>query len=478
MRGVILPHEWLDHHFSENRVDWAGEGRMGLIHWGGDVIEADMKETRCRFRSRVWIAGVLSGLMLVMVACSPTKPKPRIAAPQRAAASELLDRYIPGSIGLSIEGTPWIGHVKAVDLDQDDRMDVIACESRENKVMWLRQLEDGSFDEQVLAENLRAPVHVEEADMNGDGHLDLIVSSMSVVFPNNDKIGAIFILENDGQQQFTTHLIIEHIDRVVDVRVADLDGDGKLDLAVGQFGYDQGEVRWMRRIGEWEFESEILLKLSGTCFVNVADYTGDGNLDIVALVSQQWEEIHLFANDGKGNFTGKIIWGSTNEDYSLSGMSTGDINRDGRPDILFTNGDGFGPNPLPGPKPWHGVQWLENTGNGNFRFHRIGDLGGAYSPVAWDMDDDGDMDVVALSAFNDWNNPKSEAIVWFENDGFMRFVPRILAYRPTHLLSLDIADFDHSGRPTLVTGGFHAYPPYGNMSRILRWRPNFNFGEP
>ena len=233
----------------------------------------------------------------------------------------------------------------------------------------------------------------------------------------------------------------------------------------------------MRRIGPWEFESEILLKLSGTCFVNVADYTGDGNLDIVALVSQQWEEIHLFMSDGKGVFTGKIIWGSTNEDYSLSGMSTADLNRDGRPDILFTNGDGFGPNPLPGPKPWHGVQWLENTGNGNFRFHRIGDLGGAYSPVAWDMDDDGDRDVVALSAFNDWNNPKSEALVWFENDGLMRFVPRILAYRPTHLLSLDIADFDHSGRPTLVTGGFHAYPPYGNMSRILLWRPNFNFND-
>ena len=121
--------------------------------------------------------------------------------------------------------------------------------------------------------------------MNGDGHLDIIVSSMSVVFPNNDKIGAIFILENDGQQQFTKHLIIENIDRVVDVRVADMDGDGQLDLVVGQFGYDQGEVRWMRRIGPWEFESEILLKLSGTCFVNVADYTGDGNLDIVALVS-------------------------------------------------------------------------------------------------------------------------------------------------------------------------------------------------
>ncbi|MDD4349870.1 MAG: hypothetical protein PHF70_12240, partial [Opitutales bacterium] len=80
---------------------------------------------RFRFRSRVWISGVLSGLMLVMGACGPSKPKTRIAAPQRVVASEMLDRFLPGSIGLPIEGTPWIGHVKAVDLDQDGRMDVL-----------------------------------------------------------------------------------------------------------------------------------------------------------------------------------------------------------------------------------------------------------------------------------------------------------------------------------------------------------------
>ena len=142
--GSYPAHEWLDHHFSENRVDWAGEGRMGLIHRGGDVIEADMKETRCRNCSRSMVVWILSGLMIFLVACSPSKPKTRIAAPQRAAASEMLDRYTPETIGQPIEGTPWIGHVKAVDLDRDGRVDVIACESRENvSSMWLRQLEMG-----------------------------------------------------------------------------------------------------------------------------------------------------------------------------------------------------------------------------------------------------------------------------------------------------------------------------------------------
>src|SRR5690606_35839711 len=121
----------------------------------------------------------------------------------------------------------------------------------------------------------------------------------------------------------------------------DFNTDGKLDLAVAQFGYDQGEIRWMENLGDWQFKSHNLLNLSGAINICIADLTGDEKLDIVALVSQQWEEIYLFGNDGRGNFTNKIIFGSTNEDYGSSGISLCDVNRDGRLDVLYTNGDGF-----------------------------------------------------------------------------------------------------------------------------------------
>jgi hypothetical protein len=204
--------------------------------------------------------------------------------------------------------------------------------------------------------------------------------------------------------------------------------------------------------------------------VCVADFTGDGKPDLAALVSQQWEEIHLFTNDGAGRFSSKVIFGSTNEDYASSGLRLGDLNRDGRPDLLYTNGDGFGPTPQPGPRPWHGVQWLENLGGGKFKFHRIGDLPGAYSPLGVDLDGDGATDVVALSAFNEWDKPKAVSMVWFKNDGRQNFTPHVLAFKPTHLLTLDAADFDRDGRPVLVTGAFHAYPPYTEMSRLTLWR--------
>ncbi len=393
-------------------------------------------------------------------------------APPAPAAATVAMSLHPLAIGAAIGEQPWIAHVCPVDLDRDGMLDLVFCDAKENKVIWLRQTSPGVFEEKVLATDMRAPVHVEAADMDGDGDLDILVASMSVVFPNNDKIGTVFILENDGQQHFTPHIVLENTSRVTDVRAADLNGDGKMDLVLAQFGYDQGEVSWLERTGPWEFRRHVLLELSGAINVCVADFNGDHKPDIVALISQQWEEVYYFQNQGYGEFQTHRIWGSTNEDYGSSGLSVSDLNRDGRPDIIFSNGDGFGPAVTPGPRPWHGVQWLENAGEGNFRYHRIGNLPGAYSPVAVDLDGDGAMDVVAVSAYADWNNKNRDVVslMWFRNDGRMNFEPVALARTPRDLITLAAGDFDGSGKPSLVTGGFYIYPSYDTMSRITLWK--------
>lgn len=375
-------------------------------------------------------------------------------------------------IGATFNQPPWIAHVLAVDLDQDGRTDLLSCDAKANTVFWLRQSAPGVFEEKLLAADLRAPVHVETADMDGDGDLDVLVASMSVIFPNNDRIGAVFVLENDGRQNFTPHLVLENTSRVTDVRAADLNGDGRLDLALAQFGYDQGEVSWLERTGPWEFRRHVLLELSGAINVCIADFNGDRRPDLVALLSQQWEEIHVFLNQGGGQFAATRVWGSTNEDYGCSGLTVADLNRDGRTDIVFTNGDGFGPAATPGPRPWHGVQWLENTAEGNFRYHRIGALPGAYGPVVVDLDQDGALDVVTSAAYADWNNQNRNVVSlqWFRNDGRMGFEPVALARTPKDLISVAAGDFDGTGRPALATGGFYIYPPYDAMSRITLWR--------
>ncbi len=411
-------------------------------------------------------------LALVFVGCTP--------APESKKPSALLERqeeidarsfFQAKAIGSDYEGDPWIAHVKAVDLDRDGQEDLLVCDARDDEVLWLRKTDAGEFEEIVLATEMRAPVHAEEADMDGDGDLDILVSSMSIVFPSNEKIGAVILLDNDGNHQFTKHVLLDNVDRVVDVRPADFNGDGQLDLAVGQFGYDEGMVRWMERVGPMEFKSHILLNLSGTVNVCVADFDGNGALDFAAFVTQQWEEIHMFFNDGRGNFTARTVFGSTNQDFAGSGMSLCDLNQDGLPDLVFSNGDGFGPTTNPGPRPWHGVQWLRNKGKGQFQFARIGDLPGAYAPLETDLDGDGEMDVVALSSFNDFDKPDAVSMVWFRNMGGETFKPHVLAYKPTHLLTIAVIQEEGRGTPSLVTGAFHGWPPFGENSRLTLWRP-------
>jgi hypothetical protein len=291
---------------------------------------------------------------------------------------------------------------------------------------------------------------------------------MGMVTPSNLPSGAVIVLVNEGGGRFTPRVLLEKVARVTYVGAADFNGDGRLDLVIGQFGYLQGEVRWMENKGDWHFESHSLLDLPGTVHAPAADLTGDGHPDIAALVTQDSEEVHLFTGEGKGAFRDRVLWGSTNKDYGGSGLSLSDLNADGRPDILVTNGDGFD-YATPGSRPWHGVQWLENLGGGKFTFHRVGDFPGCYSPVGADLDGDGDLDIVATSGFNDWSRAEAVSLMAFENLGGGRFEPRPLAHAPTHLIVVKAADLFNDGRVALVTGAFVFYPPYDRASRITLW---------
>ncbi len=416
----------------------------------------------------------LSGLATLMLsgACSRQNRRSPPARAVAAASADFTGAFIPDAIGLPVKGNPWIAHLRACDLDGDGLLDVLACEAQENQVLWLRQTERGHFAEQVLPATVKAPVHVEVADLDGDGDLDVLVAAMGVVFPNNDRIGTVVVLENRGERGFVERVILENTSRVTDVKAADLDGDGRVDLVLGQFGYDQGEVRWLRQTAPWTFEPRTLLELSGAMNVCVADFNGDGLPDVAAQMSQQWEEIYLFTNRGRGEFTRSRIWGSANEDYGSSGMTVADLNRDGRPDLVFANGDGFGPAVVPGPRSYHGLQWLENRGDGYFAYHRIGDMSGAYSPEVVDLDGDGELDVVAVAAFieKDSRQQPVPSVVWFRNNGDLSFEKRPLAFRPQHQVTVTVGDFDGTGRPSLVTGGFYVFAPAPHMGRITRWR--------
>ena len=414
---------------------------------------------------------LLLSALLTAIGCGSSPPTE--SAGDRTSilpAGPPSDFWKPAPIGdpAAAREQPQIANVSIADLDQDGLPDVLVCDAGRRRLSWIRQSPKDVYTEQVIAE-VRAPGHVEPDDYDADGDLDLIVADLGELFPSNQRIGSVIVLENAGGGRFVRHVAAEGLPRVADVRAGDLDGDGDQDLAVAAFGYDQGQTLWLENRGNWTYAIHVLQELSGAVNVLVADFDRNGTLDIAALISQEWEEIWIFENAGGGRFTPRLAWGSSNADFGSSWLAQVDLDRDGDTDLLYSNGDAFDYAPA-NSRPWHGVQWLENQGANRFVLHRIGDLSGASSPVAFDADRDGDLDVAVVSAYNAWSDPAALSLIWLENNGNQQFTMHEVARSPTHLITLAAADLDGNGAPDLVTGGMHISAPYDRLSRVMLWR--------
>lgn len=388
-------------------------------------------------------------------------------------------RMAPEPIGLgpSADRPPTIANVQIVDVDGDGAQDVLLCDAETDRVSWIRSV-GGKWHESEIAE-VAAPAHATLVDHDGDGDRDLVVASLGTLFPNNEKVGSVVLLTNDGSGVYTARTILDGVGRVADVQGADLDGDGDMDFAVAVFGHLQGGIGWLRRDDAGRYDFEWLYELPGGIHVPIADLDRDGNLDIVALVAQAREEVVAFLGDGRGGFTQEYVYQAGTPMHGSSGIELVDLDRDGDVDVLHTNGDSFDMVPQRVPasfllRPHHGVRWLENLGGMSFEPRDLLSLYGAFGAQAGDIDQDGDLDVLVVSMFNDWSDPSRQSIFWLENDGAQRFTPHGLGSSPSHLVTAALGDLDGDGRLDAVTGGMHVTAPFDRIGRITLWR---NLGE-
>lgn len=131
-------------------------------------------------------------------------------------------------------------------------------------------------------------------------------------------------------------------------------------------GSDLGEVFWMENLGDGTHEMHTLLKLSGALNIAPADINGDGKMDLVSLVAQEHEMVVAFINKGNGVFKILDLARARHPMFGCTSMMPVDLDGDKDIDILFTNGDAF--DTQTDPKPYHGVQWLENHGDLKFQY--------------------------------------------------------------------------------------------------------------
>jgi hypothetical protein len=357
--------------------------------------------------------------------------------------------------------------VQVIDLDRDGLPDVLACDAVLNRVVWFRQASRGVWEERALGDtDLPAPCHATVTDLDGDGDPDLVVAVLGSVYPADEPIGKVVWLENDGRFHFTTHVILDDLRRVADVRAGDLDGDGRPDLVVAEFGYDRGRVLWLENRGGNRFRDRELLALPGAIHVPLADLDGDGDLDIVTVVSQEDEEVIAFENLGGGQFKRRSLHALTNFDFGSSGLFVADLTGDGKPDLLLTGGDNLEIT-HPVPQPWHGCLLLENTGGWTFKVRRVATVPGVYAAAVGDLDGDGRPDLVLACMFNDWHRAGAASLVWLRNEGNGSLTPRQLADAPSHLATVDMGDVNGDGRPDIVAGSLHVLGPFARLGGSL-----------
>ena len=286
--------------------------------------------------------------------------------------------------------------------------------------------------------------------------------------PNNARFGGAYRVHigEGGRLRMDTLPFLWDLARPVQVTGADLNGDGRTDYLVCEFGNLRGALSWMEDNGKGSYVRHILRAQPGAIRAYIQDVNNDGRPDIWVLFAQGEEGIFLYTNKGGGRFEEREVLRFPPV-YGSSSFELADFNHDGHPDIVYTCGDNADYSPVF--KPYHGVYIFLNDGNNRFTRRWFYPINGCYKAIARDFDGDGDLDLAVIGYFADFRRNPGEGFVYLENRGNMVFTPyTVAAARTGRWLTMDAGDVDGDGRIDLVLGNFSVGPALSRNS--IDWK--------
>ncbi len=282
------------------------------------------------------------------------------------------------------------------DVDADGDLDLVVAVNGQSSRL-LRN--SGASFSDVTASQMppwSGPVtSIAAGDVDGDGHVDLVLG----VSQQRNRL-----FRNSGSGMFTDQTLARlpsDSDRTNAVLLADVDGDGDLDLVYGNgdpaFGSQAGvqQDRLLQNNGAGVFAdvtpTHMPIAPEFTDCLVAGDVDGDGDLDLLTSGGMT----SLYENVGGGHFVDATAQRVPATSFGGFDLALGDVDVDGDLDLVVGLGGACffrcqG----------RGNRLYLNTGNGAF-VDAVPPLSPSVHPLDWthavclaDVDDDGDLDVV------------------------------------------------------------------------------------
>lgn len=264
--------------------------------------------------------------------------------------SVLLNTAVPGSATPNFTAkqdfAAGLGPVSVAvgDLNGDGRLDLIVANFNSNNVSVLLNITAPGgltpiFADKQDVDASDGPIYVTTGDLNGDGKLDLAVTNLNSnnvsVFLNTTAPGAA-TLSFAPKQDFGTG------DGPLSVAVGDLNGDGKLDLAVVSFNFSTVSVLLNTTAPGGATASFSAIQDfatgDGPTSVAIGDLNGDGELDL-SVTNFVFDTVSiLFNTTAPGSATASF---TVNQEFATGTgpiyVTMGDVDGDGKLDLAVAN---------------------------------------------------------------------------------------------------------------------------------------------